>query len=83
VGWLFLMLSLSYLLAAPVGQVPAFLIVALGNLGAGGVLLGVFGSRLRNQDRPRLEQTQEELRRDRHFLHRAREILREDRHVPA
>lgn len=83
VGWLLLMLSASFTLAAFVGQSPAFLIVAISNLAAGFVLLGVFGSRLRHQDRPKMEQTQAELQRDRHFLHRAGEILREDRRAPA
>jgi uncharacterized membrane protein YqjE len=83
VGWLLLMLSLSYALAPHLGQSPAFFLVAIANLVAGAALLGVFGSRLRHRDRPRLEQTQEELERDRHFLHRAGEILRENRHVPA
>lgn len=82
-GWVLLMFAAGFALGAVVGDGVAFLIVSGVHLLVGLVLVVAFGSRLKNKDKLAPEETQQELRRDRHFLHRVRDIVREDRELPA
>jgi uncharacterized membrane protein YqjE len=67
VGYVLLMVSVALLLALALPTWLAFLIVAVLNLAAGGLLTAVFGNKARNE-RLALPRTAEELKRDRQWI---------------
>jgi uncharacterized membrane protein YqjE len=82
-GWVLCMFAAGYGLGRIIGDGFAFLIIggAHGLLGA--ALAGVFGNRLRTQDKLEPVQTEEEIGRDRRFVHRLGLIVRARPRVPA
>lgn len=75
-GWLLLMFAVAWGLGERFGMARSFLLVAAVHVVAGGLLATVFGARLAGRDKPMMDQTALELRRDKRFFKRIRRTLR-------
>lgn len=77
VGYGLLVFGLTVGLGQAIGMVPGFLIVAALHLVVGGVLFVVFAKKLSGPDKPSLDQTTREFKRDARFASRVGQELRQ------
>ncbi len=76
-GWVLLMFAVGYGLGSAVGLARSFLLVAGAHVVAGFALVSVFASRLKEKDKPKLDGTAHELKRDKYFVNRVGHIMRD------